>query len=69
MLLLQGHPEEVYAAKFLEGTSANRLLTASAWIPFIWDLETCQLLAEGPQILAPELADRGNCAPTAIWHC
>ena len=50
----------MYTAKFLQGSSAQRLLTASAWIPFVWDLETCQLLAEGAQIPAPELADKGK---------
>lgn len=58
--VVQGHPEEVYAAKFLQGGAGDRMMTASAWSPFIWDLETCQQVAEGPPIPAPELPDRGE---------
>lgn len=56
---VQGHPEEVYAAEFLQGGSGSRMLTASTWLPYIWDLEICQQVAEGPPIQGPELIDNG----------
>ena len=55
----QGHPEEVYAAEFLQGGPESRLLTASAWKPYVWDLETCQQLAEGGPIAAPAADQAG----------
>lgn len=57
---LQGHPEEVYASDFLEGGSGQRMLTASAWQPFLWDLETQTRLADGETIPAPEEGSSGE---------
>ena len=45
-MLLQGHPEEVYACEFL---SDNRLLTASADKLFLWDLNTGTQLQQAQQ--------------------
>ena len=56
----QGHPEEVYAAEWLEGTSGHAMLTASTWTPVLWDLQTCQRIAEGESIPAPDPAAIGE---------
>ena len=58
-LTLQGHPEEVYAAHFLQAGSSGHMLTASEWTPFLWDVERCQQLAAG-DFLPKEKSSEGE---------